>query len=136
MDACQRLAQLLQQAGATWGLAAAGTGGPGCEVLLGRMSLLYYDNSARLAGAPAKPCGSPGKPLPSAGGGSCALQQAAFSRMSEELAGWVVADTEGPSQLTPSPGQALLAASLPALRYANAAAGLQLAAVNLAAGVA
>lgn len=64
------------------------------------------------------------------------LQQAAYSRMSEVLAGWVVADREGPSQLTPSPGQALLAAGLPMLRYAPAAAALQLAATNLAQSVA
>jgi hypothetical protein len=65
-----------------------------------------------------------------------ALQQAVYSRMSEALAGWVVADRQGPSQLIPAPLQALLAAGMPALRRSAASSGLQLAAVRLAEGIA
>ena len=77
-------------------------------------------------------------PLPfggPAGAQGGALQQAAYSYMSEALALWLVNDSEGPAQLVPTPRQALLAAGLPARRQVGGAAGAQLAAVNLAAQI-
>ncbi|KAL4425557.1 hypothetical protein ABPG75_009573 [Micractinium tetrahymenae] len=110
MEAAGRLANMLQDAAARWGLAGQRQGGGSEGEGRGR----------RLDATP--------------GGG--AAQQAVFARMSAELSQWVMSDRGEGGALLPLPRQALLAVSMRGMPHEAAAAGLQLAAANLATRVA
>ncbi|KAL4426686.1 hypothetical protein ABPG77_004742 [Micractinium sp. CCAP 211/92] len=108
LDAANRLAAMLQDAAARWGLAGRQEGGGG------------EGRGRRLDAQP--------------GGG--AAQQAVFARMSAELSQWVMSDSEGGPSRLPLPHQALLAVSVRGMPHEAAASALQLAAANLATRVA
>ncbi|PRW58789.1 nuclear pore complex NUP98A isoform X1 isoform B [Chlorella sorokiniana] len=101
MEAASRLAAMLQDASARWGL-----GGAAPEA----------QQSRRLDARP--------------GGG--AMQQAVYARMSAELSKWVTSDGQDAGTLLPTPGQERLAVGLRAMPHEATAAGLQMAAINLA----
>lgn len=108
MDAAGRLAGMLQDACVRWGLAGEQQQGEG------------EGRGERLDARP--------------GGG--AVQQAVYARMSAELSQWVMSDSSEGGALLPLPRQALLAVSMRGMPHEAAAAGLQLAAANLAQRVA